>query len=125
MGKIDISKARQKIKHLLWEEQRLNRVFMEGKPLLRGSVYKMMTKCGKKGCKCEKEGKLHSAWKISWSLDGRIKTRCVTKKGFIEYRRLTGNYRRYRQARARLVKIHNEKIKIVDILETSARKETS
>lgn len=125
MQKIDISKGRQKLKQLIGEEQKISQVFMGGKPLLKGSVYKMMTKCGKRGCKCEREGELHSAWKISWSHDGKIKTRCITKKGFLGYKRLSENYRRYRQARARLVRIHDEQIKIVDILEKAKRTEIS
>lgn len=120
---MEIGRYRLKLRELIEEEKGLGQVLMDTKVLVKGNVYKMMVKCGKKGCKCEREGELHSAWRISRSHEGRTQSRCISKREMIEYRKLTNNYRRFRGARARLVKIHGEQIGLINDIERAKSKD--
>lgn len=124
MERAAISQYRLKIRQLIEEEAKLVQIFMETKSLVKGNVYKMMTKCGKKTCKCEREGELHSAWRISRSHKGRAQSKCIRKSEVPGYKDLTDNYRRFREARARLVRVHREEIELINLLEKAKTKET-
>lgn len=123
MDRAVISKYRLKMRKLLEEEKELVQIFMDTNSLVKGNTYKMMTKCGKKSCRCEREGKLHLAWRISRSHKGRPESRCIDKDRISECKELTDNYRRFRQARAELVKIHTEQIRLVNLMEKAKTKE--
>ena len=120
---MDISRYRLRLRELIEEERALVWILIGTKVIVKGYVYKMMVKCGKKGCKCEREGKLHSAWRISRSHKGKPQSRCISKREVIEYRKLTNNYRRFRQARAGLAKIHTEQIILINKLEQAMTKD--
>lgn len=117
-----LSRYRLKMRRLLDEEEKLASVLMARQPLLKGTVYQMKTKCGKENCKCQKEGKLHTAWRITRSHKGSVYARYLKKEDdILKGRQLTENYRRFRQARAKLIKIHREQIKLVNLLEKGRR----
>ncbi len=119
---MNLSQFRLKLRQLITEEIGLMKIFMERRPLLKGTVYLMETKCGRKGCKCEREGQLHTAWRFTRSHEGKPKAQYLTKEEVAKYKRLTQNYQRFRRARARLVKIHVEQMKIINLLEKGLRK---
>ncbi len=123
MKKLDLSQCRLRMRHLMQDEEKLIQIFIDTKVLLKGSVYKMMTKCGKKGCRCQREGRLHSAWRISRSHEGRSQSKCISMREALNYRKLTYNYRRFRQARAKLVRLHHQKIELVNMLQEAKKKE--
>jgi len=114
---MDIGRYRLRLRELIEEERALVHILIDTKVLVKGYVYKMMIRCGKKGCKCEREGKLHSAWRISRSHKGRPQSRCISKSEVVDYRKLTNNYRRFRHARAGLANIHREQIILINKLE--------
>lgn len=118
---MDLSKCRLRLRELINEEVRLLNIFIDRRPLIKGTVYLMKTKCGKKGCKCERVGQLHTAWRFSRSQEGKTQAEYLSKKDVLRYKRLTQNYRRFRRARARLVKIHQEQIKLLNFLEEGLR----
>ena len=78
-------------------------------------------KCGKEGCKCEKEGKLHEVWKFYWSEGGRTWIRSISEADIMSYGKYVKEYQKYRQARAELVKLQREQIKIVYMIENGLR----
>ena len=54
---------------------------------------------------------------LSWSEAGRTRLRAVGPKDRARWRRLSEDYRRFRQARARLVKIQAQVLLAIDRLE--------
>ena len=114
---MDAAKYRKKLKALLSEETKLAHVFLDHKPLSKGGIFKGRTKCGNKNCKCEREGELHEVWRYYRCEDGRGNNRTIKKGELIRLEKGTDNYKRFRKARARLVKIHHESLRIIDILE--------
>lgn len=121
---MNLSKARLRLRNLIDEGARLITIFMGRKPLLRGGVYQAVSKCGKPNCVCVREGKLHSAWRFYWTEGGKTLNRVLSKSEVDYYQKLTRNYRRFRKARARLVKIHKEMIELINILEKGMTKES-
>lgn len=122
---MDLSWYRLKLRRLCSEEMKFVPIFLRRKPLLRGGIYKTKTKCGKKGCRCQREGKLHIVWRFYSSDKGKTKIKTLKRGDILTYQKFTQNYRRFRQARARLVKIHREKIRLINLIENglSKRKE--
>ena len=89
---------------------------------IKGSVYEIHTRCGNPSCHCAKpDGVRHPATVLSWSEDGKTRIRSLPKAGRARIRRLTENYRRLRQSRASLVKLHREILAAVDRLERALR----
>lgn len=119
-----LSKIRFRLRRLNEESIKLMAIFMGRKPLLRGGVYRAVSKCGKPNCVCVREGKLHVAWRFYWTEGGKTLNRVLSKSEVDYYQRLTRNYQRFRRARARLVKIHKAMIELIDILEQGMTKES-
>ena len=114
---MSLSQNRKKLKGLFLRQEALIPVFLSRKPLIKGGVYKAKTKCGSKGCRCEREGELHEVWRLYRSHKGKSQTRTLKKYEVFKYQKYTQEYRRYRLARSRLVKLHSEILNIVDRIE--------
>ena len=90
--------------------------------LLKGTVYELKTRCGKPTCHCAASGDpLHSATVLSWSHAGKTRLRSLPPSDRGRLQRLTANYRRFRQARAALVKLHRQIVTAIDRLEKALR----
>ena len=89
---------------------------------IKGSVYEIHTRCGNASCHCAKPGGVrHPATVLSWSEAGKTRIRSLPKAGRARIRRLTETYRRLRQSRANLVKLHQQILAAVDRLEQALR----
>ncbi|MCI0353925.1 MAG: hypothetical protein L0099_02635, partial [Acidobacteria bacterium] len=89
---------------------------------VKGSVYDLRTRCGKPSCHCASEqGPLHTSTVLSWSDQGKTRLRTLPPAQRSRFRRLAENYRRFRQARAALVKLHQRITAHIDRLETALR----
>jgi hypothetical protein len=55
---------------------------------------------------------------ITWTADGRKRLRSLSPKEEMVLRRLTENYRRFRQARSQLVALYAKLLEVIDQLET-------
>jgi uncharacterized protein YjiS (DUF1127 family) len=119
---MDISKDRQRLRGLFYSQMRLLQTFLGTRGLVKGGIYKTKLKCGKKGCRCER-GELHEVWMFYRSEEGRTKIRTLSKEAVTEYGQYTRSYQRYRQARAELVRLHKEQLRLIDLLEEGLRKE--
>lgn len=117
MKKSELTACRFKMRRLIKEQAKLFDIFLDNRSLVKGTVYKMKTKCGKAGCRCHTEGELHTAWRITRSHQGKAQARCIEKGTLRTYRKFTRNYRDFRQARARLNKIQREMKELIDRLE--------
>ena len=112
------SRQRRVLLGLLQEYGRLLRQVLALRELLKGSLYELKTRCGKPSCHCaSRQGPPHSTTVLSWSEAGRTRLRAVGPKDRALWRRLAEDYRRFRQCRARLVKIHRQVLRAVDRLQ--------
>lgn len=116
------SRLRQTLRALLADYRRGLQDLLPLRELLKGSVYELRTRCGKPSCHCASpDGPLHTTTVLSWSQLGKTRLRTLPAHERARLRRLTENYRRFRQARAALVKLHQRMLRTVDRLETALR----
>ena len=72
-------------------------------PLLPGSLYTLRRKCGKPNCHCNR-GELHESTVLSYRGQGRPRNISPPPEQLESLRSMTLDYRRCRQARAKLVR---------------------
>jgi hypothetical protein len=111
------SRQRQLLDQLTKDYLLQVRDILHQRELVKGSVYLLKTRCGNASCHCAKpEGPLHSATVLSWSQAGKTHIRSLAAGDRARIRRLTENYRRLRQARAALIKLHKQALEAIDRL---------
>jgi len=116
------SRLRLALKSRLAEHQRQLRPLLPVRQLVKGSVYELKTRCGKPSCHCASEdGPLHSSTVLSWSEHGKTRLRTLPPGERARYQQLTEDYRRFRQARAALVKLQRRMLATIDQLEKTLR----
>jgi hypothetical protein len=118
-----LSRLRQSLARLREEATQLLEVFLGRDPLVRGTVYELRRKCGKPSCGCATAGPLHAVTVLSVSEEGRTHLRAIPQDQITELRTLTARYRRFRRARARLVKVHRTMVAVIDQLAAARRRE--
>lgn len=112
------SRQRQILDHLSQEYQRHLCDLLQQRELVKGSVYNLQTRCGNPSCHCAKpKGLRHTATVLSWSEAGKTRIRCLAAGDQARIRRLAENYRRLRQCRVALAKLHREILAAIDRLE--------
>ena len=87
-------------------------------PLLAGSLYALRRKCGKPNCRCSR-GEFHESTVLSYRGQGRPRNISPPPGQLDSLRTMTHDYRRCRQARAKLVRWHRQLLKLVDALEAA------
>lgn len=116
------SRQRALLSKLGEQYQRLLQGLLGPRQLLKGSVYQLKTRCGKPSCHCAPpQGQLHSTHVLSWSDAGKTHLRSLSASEITRWRQLTETYRRFRQARARLVKLQQQILLVLDRLERALR----
>ena len=110
---MDASRIRKQLYEHQRQVNRQLRCLKEHRPFIRGIVYKLRRKCGKEGCRCM-QGESHESWVLAVSEKGRKRMRMVPKGKRMLWAQMTERYRRFRRARADLVKLFAEIIKLVD-----------
>ena len=115
-----LSRTRQALVQLREELGRLLEVFLAQDPLVKGSVYTLRRRCGKPTCACV-GGALHGTVVLSWSEGGRTRLLPLPPGRQGELRAGVRRYQRVRRARARLVKLHAEMLRLIDALEAGRR----
>lgn len=116
------SRLRKRLRLIAREVVRLIEPFMSDKPVVRGSLYELKRKCGRKNCACA-DGSPHISPALSVTVDGRKRIRLVPKSEVRETKSKTERYRALRQSRARVVKLHREMIALMDEMEGMRREE--
>jgi len=116
------SRLRLALKSLLAEHQRQLEEMLPLRQLVKGSVYLLQTRCGKPSCHCaSEEGPLHSSTVLSWSEHGKTRLQTLPPGERARCQQLTEDYRRFRQARAALVKLQRRMLATIDRLEKTLR----
>ena len=111
-----ISKIRQRIAHLARKRKTIEKVLLSHKELYKGVIVELFRTCGKASCKCTR-GQKHRCYQITASIDGKRRTQHLPRRNLLKVRKLTDNYREFRQARAKWIKIHAEMIEMLNELE--------
>ena len=120
--KKNFSQLRQSLAGLANEIRQIVEPFFSDKPVIKGSVYELKTKCGKPGCKCAK-GQLHHRMVLSASEKGKTKLRAIPRGFLVEVQTKVRCYQQLRGARARLVEVHKKILKVMDEMEALRREE--
>ena len=116
------SQLRQSLRRLSNEIRQVGEPFFSDKPVIKGSVYELKTKCGKPGCKCAK-GQLHARMALSASEKGKTKLRAIPHGFLTEVQTKVRCYQELRRTRARLVEEHKKILKIMDEMEAMRREQ--
>lgn len=119
-----LAKLRKQIGDLIRERYKLEKEVLEvlsRNKLLRGSLVIKYKACNKGGCRCTK-GKPHGPFLYLSDKEGG-KTRMVFIRASLKdkVRRYNKRYRRFREIRARLVRINRQILALLDDLEAKLR----
>jgi len=117
-----LSRMRQSLAELAQEVERLMPVFMDRLPMVKGSVYEQVRKCGKPNCRC-RTGRGHASIMLSRSEGGRTRLIAIPEGQLKEMQILTRRYRRFRRARARLGQLYRKMLLLIDTLEATRRQD--
>jgi len=116
------SQLRQSLGRLAGEIRQVIEPFFSHKPVIKGSVYELKTKCGKPGCKCAK-GQLHHRMVLSASEKGKTKLRAIPRGFLVEVQTKVRRYQELRRARVRLIEVHKKIVQTMDEMEAMRRQE--
>jgi hypothetical protein len=118
------SRLRQSLLQLLDEMKGLIEPFFSDRPVVKGTVYELKRKCGKPGCKCA-QGELHARMVLSASERGKTRLRAIPRGFLVDIQHKVKRYQELRRARARVVEIHRQMLKVMDEMEAMRREELS
>ena len=111
-----LSSLRAQLLQLNEDIQQLQEIFLQREPLLPGSVYTLNRRCGKPNCRCA-DGHLHQTEVLSYRGGSRPRNITPQPAQRKRFKQGTEAYRRFRQARAHLVKLHRQMVKLIDLIE--------
>jgi len=118
----NLSRLRQDLRGLLKDLERSLEVAFGRSPLVKGNVYEMARKCGKPNCVCVRGG-LHRSMVLSWSEGGKSRLLSIPPERLGELQEKSGEYLRFRRARARVTEICREVLAVLDQIERLRREE--
>jgi len=116
------SQLRQSLARLANEIRQIVDPFFSDKPVIKGSVYELKTKCGKPGCKCAK-GEPHHRMVVSASEKGKTKLRAIPHGFLVEVQTKVHRYQELRRARVRLIEVYKKMLQTMDEMEAMRREE--
>ena len=100
--------------------------FLDGSPLIKGTLYPLRRKCGKSTCRCAR-GQLHETMVLSASVSGKTRLWTIPQERNWEIRAMTERYRRFRKARADLINHQgqrlSEMLRVINAIERIRKKE--
>jgi len=109
-------RLRQKILACFVDLAELQNKLITRKPMARGTVYELKTKCGKKNCRCMR-GKLHKQMCIAITAGGKKRLRSLRGRELEKLEKLTNFHRGFRKARVKFIERTKEIVKLVNQLE--------
>ena len=95
---MNLSRSRRHLLDLLQRIPSLTEVALARAPLFPASLYRLRSCCGKPQCKCAHSSYRHEQWCVSYLEEGASRTRAVPPEIRAEVRKMTQDYRRFRQA---------------------------
>ena len=116
----DLRHLRAALRRLLTDLEKSLQVVCSRTPLVKGNVYEMARKCGKRSCPCTR-GRLHRTWVLSWSEQGKTRLLSIPAGRLAELQEKSVDYLRFRRARARVSKSYREILALLDRIEKLRR----
>ena len=116
----DFRHLRAALRRLLTDLERSLQVVCSRTPLVKGNVYEMARKCGKRSCPCTR-GRLHRTWVLSWSEQGKTRLLSIPAGRLAELQEKSVDYLRFRRARARVSESYREILALLDRIEKLRR----
>jgi len=116
------SQLRQSLDRLAKEVRQLINPLFSDKPVIKGSVYELKTKCGKPGCRCA-QGELHRRMVVSASEKGKTQLRAIPHGFLVEVQDKVRRYQKLRRVRVRLIEVHKNMLQFMDEMEAMRREE--
>jgi hypothetical protein len=90
-----------RIKELEKQRTRIVKQILSIGLMLPGAYKEVYCKCGKPNCWCYKKGG-HSFRRITWSENGRSRTKAIPEEDISWIQELTGNYREFQKKRRQI-----------------------
>ena len=118
---MELSKLRQQLHLLARERAEHEKVIMKHNTLIKGSFVEQYKTCGKKGCRCQRGEKHGPNYYVSNKIEGKTKLLPV-KEDLDKVKKKTLNYREFRKAREKWIKVNASMLKLIDQIE-EAKKE--
>lgn len=114
-----ISQQRQRLRQLTLEYAEQAQRALGLHEMMKGSVYRLRTRCGVASCHCAQPGSSsrHEAMVLSWGTGKQRHLRCILPADVERMRRLTGNHRQLRRVRQNLGRLHGDVLAALQQLE--------
>ena len=116
----DLRHLRAALRRLLTDLEKSLQVVCSRTPLVKGNVYEMARKCGKRACPCTR-GRLHRTWVLRWSEQGKTRLLSIPAGRLAELQEKSVDYLRFRRARVRVSKSYREILALLDRIEKLRR----
>jgi len=112
-------KYRKKLRELQRRQEKVLRELLEVRPILKGTVNKIYTRCGKPNCWCATGPGGHAHIRISWNQNSKTVTRKIPADKLSRVRKLTDNYRHFRSLRRQLSELNKQIKQALDCYQTA------
>jgi len=104
----DLSILRRRLRELHEEQLQLLHVMMDCGPMIVGSLYQSFRTCSHPNCRCH-QGQKHGPFPtISFSVEGRHRSRPIRADDVESVTRKAGSYRRFKTALTRWRALHRQ-----------------
>ena len=113
------TKYREKIVDLQRHQKILIDELLKIRPILKGTVNQVYTRCGKPNCWCADSSGGHSHIRISWNQNRKTFTRKIPADKLSRVRNLTDNYRHFRSLRRQLSELNKQIKQALDCYQTA------
>jgi len=107
-----INNKKEQIKEIEKQRKRLTKLLFSPCELIEGSLRDSLVRCGRPGCRCEKEP-VHPVTRLSRWENGKLKNKIVRVADRQRVRELSGNYKKHKQAMSDLVKLNKKEREII------------
>ena len=110
---------RKKLLRLMRRRDKTLEALLQTAPILRGSLSRIHTRCGKPNCWCAESSEGHAHTRMTWSQSGTLITRKVPPDQIHHIAQLTDNYRKFRLLRRTLFALDAEIRDLLRFFETA------
>ncbi len=107
-----INSKKKEMKEIEKKRRRLISLIFSPVQLIEGSLRDSLGKCGRKGCRCEKEP-AHPVTRLSRWENGKLKNKLVRAADRQRVRKLSDNYKKHKEALNVLIKLNDKEKEIL------------
>ena len=100
--------SKNQIKKLEKKRSRIINELLDFEDMIPGAYNEVYCKCGKENCWCKQENMGHLFRRITWSEYGRSMTRAIPENDINWIKKVTQNYRLFKEKRKQVKKIETQ-----------------